>query len=159
MDSDYAQDLGVDTGRMILSQPEHMEQALSIVETSVKMISDSRKATGKTTPALIVLDSLNALPTKRELEGAFEDKHIGEQARMMGQGLKKLVRMLSAESVALVLISQLRVKIGVMFGDDLSTACGKDKWMGLKQLSEKCEPGSDLEKRLLEHLRAPYGWS
>ena len=125
LDVDYAHALGVDTDRLILSQPDHMEQALETIQTAVERISEYRKRTGERIPALIVLDSLNAMATKAELEGALGDQHYAPQARVMSKALKLMARLLSKEHIALFMISQVRQKIGVMFGDDMDTACGK----------------------------------
>lgn len=125
LDVDYAHALGVDTDRLILSQPDHMEQALETIITAVERIAQFREKTGESVPALIVLDSLNAMATKAELEGALGDQHYAPQARVMSKALKVMARLLSKESIALFMISQVRQKIGVMFGDDMDTACGK----------------------------------
>ena len=125
LDVDYAHALGVDTDRLILSQPDHMEQALNTIMTAVERIKEYRLKTGTVVPALIVLDSLNAMATKAEMEGNLEDHHYAPQARVMSKALKLMVRLLSKESIALFMISQVRQKIGVMFGDDMDTACGK----------------------------------
>lgn len=125
LDVDYAHALGVDTDKMILSQPDHMEQALETIITAIGRIKAYREETGEAVPALIVLDSLNAMATKAELEGSLEDHHYAPQARVMSKALKVMARMLSKESIGLFMISQVRQKIGVMFGDDMDTACGK----------------------------------
>jgi recombination protein RecA len=125
LDVDYARDLGVDTDKLILSQPDHMEQALETIQLAVERIKAYREKTGTAVPALVVLDSLNAMATKAELEGSLEDQHYAPQARVMSKALKRLAGMLSKESIALFMISQLREKIGVMFGDTHDTACGK----------------------------------
>ena len=110
VEREYAGSLGVNNDRLLLSQPESMEDALESIDTvlSVAARHDSKR------PILIVLDSLNALPPRAELEGVDTP---GASARVMAKGLRKINRRISKQRVALVLISQLRNKIGgVMFG-------------------------------------------
>jgi recombination protein RecA len=106
-DPQYARKLGVDVDNLILSQPDYGEQALSIVEELAK--------TGEF--QLIVVDSVAALVPKAEVEGDMGDSHMGLQARMMSQGLRKLTPILSKSGTTVVFINQLRMKIGVMFGN------------------------------------------
>ncbi len=113
-DPQYARKLGVDVDNLILSQPDYGEQALSIVEELAK--------TGEF--QLIVVDSVAALVPKAEVEGDMGDSHMGLQARMMSQGLRKLTPILSKSGTTVVFINQLRMKIGVMFGNPEVTTWG-----------------------------------
>ena len=125
LDMDYADMLSVDVDRLIMSQPKYMERALSTIERAIKKISEMRTVLGYRVPVLVVFHSISAIPPKAELEGDYEDHQIGLAARQMGKGLRKIVQLVSQESVCLMLISQMREKIGVMFGDNTTTSCGK----------------------------------
>ena len=113
-DPQYARKLWVDVDNLILSQPDYGEQALSIVEELAK--------TGEIN--LIVIDSVAALVPKAEVEGEMGASHMGLQARMMSQGLRKLTPILSKTGTTVVFINQLRMKIGVMFGNPEVTTGG-----------------------------------
>lgn len=125
LDMMYADAMGCDVDTLIMSQPEHLEAGLDMVEKAILRVKKVRASTGVRIPVLVVFDSISSIPPKDELEGSYEDNTIGLAARQMGKGLRKLVKLVSEESVCLMLVSQLREKIGVMFGDDLSTSCGK----------------------------------
>jgi len=125
LDPGYAQKIGVNIQDMIISQPLHLEQALGIIMSTVKRISAMRKEQKIDIPILVVLDSMTACPAKCEIEGELGDKHYAPQANVMSSGLKHIIRDVSSERVALVFISQLREKIGVMFGNKDDTTCGK----------------------------------
>lgn len=125
LDMVYAEMLGVDCDKLILMQPKYIEQAMDMIERVLKMVAKKRAATGKTVPVLIVFDSISAIPPKAELEGEYDDHNVGGAARAMSKGLRKVTQYVVAESACLLLVSQLREKIGVMFGDNTSTACGK----------------------------------
>jgi recombination protein RecA len=110
----YASKLGVDTENLLLSQPDFGEQALQIAEELAK--------TGAV--KLIVIDSVAALTPRAEVEGDMGDSHMGLQARMMSQGLRKLTAILSKTGTTVIFINQLRMKIGVMFGNPETTTGG-----------------------------------
>ncbi len=115
LDPTYATKLGVDTENLIVSQPDHGEQALEIAQALV------------TSQAIdvIVIDSVAALTPKAEIEGEMGDSHMGLQARMMSQALRKLTACVSRANTCLVFINQLREKIGVMFGNPETTTGGR----------------------------------
>jgi len=116
VDIGYASQLGVDVSKMMLSQPDSGEQALDIAESLVRS-----KAVN-----LIIVDSVAALVPKAELEGAMGDQHIGLQARLMSQALRKLAAVIhKAGNCSLFLINQLRMKIGVQFGSPETTTGGR----------------------------------
>jgi recombination protein RecA len=114
MDPIYAGRLGVDLNELLISQPDTGEQALEIVETLVR------------TSALdvIVVDSVAALVPKAEIDGDMGDAHVGLQARLMSQALRKLTGAISRSRTCVIFINQLRMKIGVMFGNPETTTGG-----------------------------------
>lgn len=114
-DPHYAQNLGVDIDRLIFSQPDTAEEALSIVDELVD--------TGEI--ALIVIDSVAALTPRAELQGDMGDSHMGLQARLMGQALRKLTGKAQKNDTCLIFINQIREKIGVMFGSPETTPGGR----------------------------------
>ena len=113
-DRAYARGVGVDTDALLVSQPDTGEQALEIVE----MLTRSGAVD------IIVIDSVAALVPKAELEGDMGDAHMGLQARLMSQALRKLTAIVHKTDTALVFINQLRMKIGVMFGSPETTTGG-----------------------------------
>ena len=115
LDPAYARALGVDVDNLIVSQPDHGEQALEIASALVN--------TGVVD--LIVVDSVAALVPKAELEGEIGDSHVGLQARLMSQALRKLTGNVARTNTCLVFINQLREKIGVMFGNPETTTGGR----------------------------------
>ncbi|MGH9630729.1 MAG: recombinase RecA [Bryobacteraceae bacterium] len=115
LDPTYARKLGVDIDNLIVSQPDHGEQALEIAGALV----------GTGAVDLVVLDSVAALVPKAELEGDMGDSHVGLQARLMSQALRKLTGHVSRTNTCLVFINQLREKIGVMFGNPETTTGGR----------------------------------
>ncbi len=115
LDPTYAGRLGVDTDNLIVSQPDYGEQALEIALALV-----SSQAVD-----VIVVDSVAALTPKAEIEGEMGDSHMGLQARMMSQALRKLTAAVSRANTCLVFINQLREKIGVMFGNPETTTGGR----------------------------------
>lgn len=115
LDPDYARRIGVDTDNLLLSQPDNGEQALSIVETLV-----SSNAVD-----LIVVDSVAALTPRAEIEGDMGDSHMGLQARLMSQALRKLTGIVSRSGCTIIFINQLRMKIGVVFGNPETTTGGQ----------------------------------
>ena len=114
LDPVYAGRIGVDTDDLLLSQPDNGEQALEIVETLVRS-----RAVG-----IVVIDSVAALTPKAEIEGDMGDAHVGLQARLMSQALRKLTAIISRSQTTVVFINQLRMKIGVMFGNPETTPGG-----------------------------------
>jgi len=115
LDPDYARRIGVDTDNLLLAQPDNGEQALSIVET---LVSSSAVD-------LIVVDSVAALTPRAEIEGDMGDSHMGLQARLMSQALRKLTAAVSRSGCTIIFINQLRMKIGVMFGNPETTTGGQ----------------------------------
>ncbi|MDN5563353.1 RecA protein [Luteococcus japonicus] len=115
LDPDYAQKLGVDTDELLVSQPDNGEQALEIADMLVRSGA----------LALIVIDSVAALTPRAEIEGEMGDNHVGLQARLMSQALRKMTGALSQSGTSAIFINQLREKIGVMFGSPETTTGGK----------------------------------
>ena len=115
LDPQYSKNLGVDTENLIISQPDTGEQALEITESLVRSNAVD----------LIVVDSVAALVPKAEIEGEMGDSHMGRQARLMSQGLRKLTGAISKSKASVIFINQLREKIGVMFGNPETTTGGR----------------------------------
>lgn len=115
MDPAYAKKLGVDIDNLLISQPDYGEQALEICETLVRSGALD----------IIVIDSVAALVPKSEIEGDMGDSHMGLQARLMSQALRKLTAVVSKSKTVLIFINQLREKIGVMFGNPETTPGGR----------------------------------
>ena len=114
MDPEYAKKLGVDTNNLLVSQPDTGEQALDITETLVRSGALD----------VIVIDSVAALVPKAELDGDMGDIHVGLQARLMSQALRKLTGTVSKSKTSVIFINQIRYKIGVMFGSPETTTGG-----------------------------------
>ena len=114
LDVNYAKKLGVDTSKLLVSQPDCGEQALEICETLI--LSGSVD--------LIIIDSVAALTPKAEIEGQMEDQQPGLQARLMSKALRKLTAIASRSKCSILFINQIRMKIGVMFGSPETTAGG-----------------------------------
>ncbi|MEW1929010.1 recombinase RecA, partial [Streptomyces sp. NPDC088360] len=115
LDPEYAKKLGVDTDNLILSQPDNGEQALEIVDILIRSGAID----------LIVIDSVAALVPRAEIEGEMGDSHMGLQARLMSQALRKIASALSQTRTTAIFINQLREKIGVMFGSPETTTGGR----------------------------------
>ena len=115
LDPTYATKLGVDTEHLIVSQPDYGEQALEIAQALVMSQAID----------VIVIDSVAALTPKAEIEGEMGDSHMGLQARMMSQALRKLTACVSRANTCLIFINQLREKIGVVFGNPETTTGGR----------------------------------
>ncbi len=115
LDPAYAQKIGVKLDELLISQPDSGEQALQIAEMLVRSNSVD----------LIVVDSVAALTPRAEIEGDMGDSHMGLQARLMSQALRKLTGIISRSKTALIFINQIRDKIGVMFGNPETTPGGK----------------------------------
>jgi recombination protein RecA len=114
LDPAYAKRIGVDIENLLLSQPDNGEQALEIVETLVRSNAVD----------LIVVDSVAALVPRAEIEGEMGDSHMGLQARLMSQALRKLTGIISRSKATVIFINQIRMKIGVMFGNPETTTGG-----------------------------------
>jgi recombination protein RecA len=115
LDAQYAQKLGVDLENLLVSQPDHGEQALEIVEVLIRSNSVD----------VVVVDSVAALVPKAEIEGEMGEAQMGLQARLMSQALRKLTGVVSKSKTTLIFINQLREKIGVMFGNPETTTGGR----------------------------------
>ncbi len=115
LDTDYAQKLGVDVDNLLVSQPDTGEQAMEICEILVRSGAVD----------VIVIDSVAALVPKAEIEGDMGDSHMGLQARLMSQALRKLTGAIARSKTSVIFINQLREKIGVMFGNPETTTGGK----------------------------------
>lgn len=114
LDVQYAKKIGVDIDALLVSQPDDGEQALEITETLVRSGGID----------LIVVDSVAALTPRAEIEGMMGDSHLGLQARLMSQALRKLTSIVSKTSCSIIFINQMRMKIGVMFGNPETTTGG-----------------------------------
>jgi recombination protein RecA len=115
LDTTWAKRLGVDVSGLLVSQPDTGEQALDIAEMLISSNSVD----------VIVVDSVAALTPKAEIEGEMGDTHVGLQARLMSQAMRKLTSIINKSKTALVFINQIRMKIGVMFGNPETTTGGK----------------------------------
>src|ERR1700744_6464322 len=115
LDPSYARKLGVDVDNLLVSQPDNGEQALEIAETLIRSGGVD----------VVVVDSVAALVPKAELEGEMGDSHMGLQARLMSQALRKLTAIVSKSNTCLIFINQIREKIGVMFGNPETTTGGR----------------------------------
>jgi len=115
LDPDYARKLGVDVDNLLVSQPDSGEQALEITEVLVRSGAVD----------VLVIDSVAALVPRAELEGEMGDSHVGLQARLMSQALRKLTAVVARSRTSLIFINQIREKIGVMFGNPETTTGGR----------------------------------
>lgn len=115
LDPDYAKNIGVDIDKLLISQPDTGEQALEIAETLVRSNAID----------VLVVDSVAALVPKAEIEGDMGDSHMGLQARLMSQALRKLTGIISKSNTVVIFINQIRMKIGVMFGNPETTSGGQ----------------------------------
>ncbi|HET7434827.1 MAG TPA: recombinase RecA [Thermoanaerobaculia bacterium] len=115
LDAEYAKKLGVDVDNLLVSQPDSGEQALEIAEVLVRSGAID----------VIVIDSVAALVPRAELEGEMGDSHVGLQARLMSQALRKLTAIVAKSKTCLIFINQIREKIGVMFGNPETTTGGR----------------------------------
>lgn len=114
LDPAYAKKLGVDTDNLLVSQPDNGEQALEIAETLVRSNAVD----------LVVIDSVAALVPQAEIDGEMGDSHMGLQARLMSQALRKLTGIINKSKTTVIFINQIRMKIGVMFGNPETTTGG-----------------------------------
>lgn len=115
LDPVYARNIGVDVDNLYISQPDNGEQALEITETMVRSGAID----------IVVVDSVAALVPKAEIDGDMGDSHVGLQARLMSQALRKLTAVISKSNCVVVFINQLREKVGVMFGNPETTTGGR----------------------------------
>jgi recombination protein RecA len=115
LDAEYAKKLGVDVDNLLVSQPDSGEQALEIAEVLVRSGAID----------VIVIDSVAALVPRAELEGEMGDSHVGLQARLMSQAMRKLTAIMSKSKTSMIFINQIREKIGVMFGNPETTTGGR----------------------------------
>lgn len=115
LDPVYAKNIGVDIDELYISQPDSGDQALEITETMVRSGAID----------IIVVDSVAALVPKQEIEGDMGDTHVGLQARLMSQALRKLTPVISKSNCVVIFINQLREKVGVMFGNPETTTGGR----------------------------------
>jgi len=115
LDAEYAKKLGVDIDNLLVSQPDNGEQALEIAEMLVRSNGVD----------VVVVDSVAALVPRAELEGEMGDSHVGLQARLMSQALRKLTAIVAKSKTCLIFINQIREKIGVMFGNPETTTGGR----------------------------------
>jgi len=115
LDTTWAKKLGVDVAGLLVSQPDTGEQALDITEMLIRSNSVD----------VIVIDSVSALTPKAEIEGEMGDTHVGLQARLMSQAMRKLTAVISKSKTSLIFINQIRMKIGVMFGNPETTSGGR----------------------------------
>ncbi|OGI16381.1 MAG: recombinase RecA [Candidatus Moranbacteria bacterium RBG_19FT_COMBO_42_6] len=114
LDPEYAKKIGVNINDLLISQPDNGEQALDIVETLVSSGAVN----------LIVVDSVAALVPRAEIEGEMGDQHMGRQARLMSQALRKLTAIVAKSNCTVIFINQIRMKIGIMFGNPETTTGG-----------------------------------
>lgn len=115
LDPKYAQNIGVDINELYVSQPDSGDQALEITETMVRSGAID----------IIVVDSVAALVPRQEIEGDMGDSHVGLQARLMSQALRKLTPVISKSNCVVIFINQLREKVGIMFGNPETTTGGR----------------------------------
>ena len=115
LDPGYAKNIGVDIDELYISQPDSGDQALEITETMVRSGAMD----------IVVIDSVAALVPKQEIEGDMGDSHVGLQARLMSQALRKLTPVISKSNCVVIFINQLREKVGVMFGNPETTTGGR----------------------------------
>ena len=115
LDPDYAKKIGVKTDELLISQPDYGEQALEIAETLIRSGSVD----------VVVVDSVAALTPKDEIEGDVGAQHVGKQARLMSQALRKMTAIVARSRTVVIFINQIRMQIGVMFGNPETTPGGK----------------------------------
>lgn len=147
LDPAYAAKLGVDIKKLIISQPDYGEQALEIIDALVHSGAVD----------IIVLDSVAALTPKAELEGAMGDSHMGLQARLMSQALRKVTGAISKSGCILIALNQLRMKIGVMFGNPETTTGGNSlKFYASQRIDirrrEAIESGTGDDKKIMGNV-------
>lgn len=147
LDPEYAKKIGVDTDNLLISQPDYGEQALEIVDSLVRSGAVD----------LIVIDSVAALTPKAEIEWDMWDSHMGLQARLMSQALRKITGVINKSWTTVIFINQIRMKIGVMFGSPETTTGGNAlKFYATQRLDirrrAKIESGTGMEKEVNGNL-------
>ncbi len=155
LDPKYAERIGVDVENLYISQPDYGEQALEIAETLIRSGAVD----------VVVIDSVAALVPKDELEGNIGEAHVGKQARLMSQALRKLKGEVNKSKTALIFINQIREKIGVMFGNPETTPGGRalkffaDLRLDIRKIGEVKEggekKGSRVRVRVVKNKLAP----
>ena len=143
LDPSYARKIGVDTDNLVVAQPDYGEQALEIVDSLVRSGAVD----------LIIVDSVAALTPKAEIEGDMGDSHMGLQARLMSQALRKITWVINKSGTTVIFINQIRMKIGVMFGSPETTTGGNAlKFYASQRLDirrkDKIESGTGMEKSI-----------
>lgn len=143
LDPSYARKVGVDTDNLVIAQPDYGEQALEIVDSLVRSAAVD----------LIIVDSVAALVPKAEIEGDMGDSHMGLQARLMSQALRKITGVINKSGTTVIFINQIRMKIGVMFGSPETTTGGNAlKFYASQRLDirrkAKIESGTALDKEV-----------
>ena len=141
LDPVYAKNIGVDIDNLYISQPDNGEQALEITETMVRSGAID----------IIVVDSVAALVPKAEIDGDMGDSHVGLQARLMSQALRKLTAVISKSNCTVIFINQLREKVGVMFGNPETTTGGR----ALKFYSSVRLDGNRTRVKVVKNKIAP----
>ncbi len=131
LDPVYAKNIGVDIDNLYISQPDNGEQALEITETMVRSGAVD----------IVIVDSVAALVPKAEIDGEMGDSHVGLQARLMSQALRKLTGIISKYNCIVIFINQLREKVGVMFGNPETTTGGR----ALKFYAPRCPQDRDVK--------------
>ncbi|MDD3145082.1 MAG: recombinase RecA [Candidatus Gracilibacteria bacterium] len=144
LDPEYARKIGVDTDNLIISQPDYGEQALEITE---KLVNSGAVD-------LIIIDSVAALTPKAEIEGEMGDSHMGLQARLMSQALRKITGAINRTNCTVIFINQIRMKIGIMFGSPETTTGGNAlKFYASQRLDirrkAKIETGAGMDKEVM----------
>ena len=157
LDTEYARKLGVDVEALLISQPDTGEQALEICEILVRSGAVD----------VVVIDSVAALVPKAEIEGDMGDSHVGLQARLMSQALRKLTGSIARSKTSVVFINQLREKIGVMFGNPETTTGGRAlkfyssirldirRLSGIKNSDNTADIGSRVKVKVVKNKCAP----
>ncbi len=155
LDPKYAERIGVDVENLYISQPDYGEQALEIAETLIRSGAVD----------VVVIDSVAALVPKDELEGNIGEAHVGKQARLMSQALRKLKGEVNKSKTALIFINQIREKIGVMFGNPETTPGGRalkffaDLRLDIRKIGEVKEggekKGNKVRVRVVKNKLAP----
>ncbi|MCD5385143.1 recombinase RecA [Candidatus Gracilibacteria bacterium] len=147
LDPEYAKKIGVDIDNLLISQPDYGEQALEIVDALVRSGAVD----------LIIVDSVAALTPKTEIEGDMGDSHMGLQARLMSQALRKITGAINRTNTTVIFINQIRMKIGVMFGSPETTTGGNAlKFYASQRLDirrkAKIEQGVAMDKEVMGNL-------
>src|SRR5919201_1466026 len=145
LDTEYARKLGVDVENLLISQPDTGEQALEICEILVRSGAVD----------VVVIDSVAALVPKAEIEGEMGDSHMGLQARLMSQALRKLTGAIARSRTSVIFINQLRMKIGIMFGNPETTTGGKALkfYASLRLDIRRIGPVKEKEEVVGSHVR------